>query len=760
MIVSIVVIGILAAIVMLNISDLRLQAEETAYAVNSKEVQSAVDRYKMEYGKYPTTPQPTKDNPQEVVMDKIVPKFLRSEPKGDYTIEVDEKGETTIIRNTPEDGEGNIPGEVVEEVEEPEPPYVPIASCEEAIGQGYICITNEEEFNDIRNNLEGKYILMDNIDLVSFGSWSPIGSSTAPFSGELNGNNFTISNMSITNYSTLDVGLFGVVRSGVFQNITLSNFTLDNSTTGLGDLRVGGLIGRVEADGTNNPDKNGLTLKNIQGDVSAGLNSTAATKRNDYLGGLVGYITNNADIIVSNVNLTIQHTSVEGYVGGVVGGIFTKVGTESTNVSFKWITIGGNFSSTKPVTYTSCISWCNHAGGIIGIANLSNALTGAFTIKNVTVNADMTGAYVSGIVYLIRITDDYDSVVTLIEKINVNGFLTGDNTASGLTWIMFAANTTIKDITVTSNMKGKSTYGLGEEFYTNYWNSPGGDYVTIENINITSTMDYRTRANGLYFELYLYQVLGDITIRNIDVNVNMLNGEYVGGQAVGFIDTLDFNPSGNVLITDVNVQGLLTGGTVVGLAEWLFPTYGNYHVSSGVSENFELSNVTVSAELRAQKRHNPNYGKPRWTGGPIDTTEFYTGTVYGLLGYGNNFLTYNKTLFKDILVSGNMSVDYGKIYGLTNYLDIVLETDVASFEMNNVDITSSMQNSSGDIFPFVEYWEVERTSDGAYWYYQTEDYSATPLVDLDAFILHNNSIPASGNMTAPSGTIHPGLYNK
>ena len=46
-------------------------------------------------------------------------------------------------------------------------------------------IYEAEDLNDIRNDLTGTYILMNDIDLSRYENWSPIGSADAPFTGAL-----------------------------------------------------------------------------------------------------------------------------------------------------------------------------------------------------------------------------------------------------------------------------------------------------------------------------------------------------------------------------------------------------------------------------------------------------------------------------------------------------------------------------------------------------------------------------------------------
>lgn len=65
---------------------------------------------------------------------------------------------------------------------------------DEAIAQGYTIITTADELQAMQDNLSGKYILMNNIDLEGY-DWAPVGTTANPFLGEFNGNGYVISNL-------------------------------------------------------------------------------------------------------------------------------------------------------------------------------------------------------------------------------------------------------------------------------------------------------------------------------------------------------------------------------------------------------------------------------------------------------------------------------------------------------------------------------------------------------------------------------------
>lgn len=105
----------------------------------------------------------------------------------------------------------------------------------------YIFVRTAEEFDNIRNNLGGKYVLLNNIDLSGYSEWTPIGTKTSPFSGTVDGNGNTVSGLKITSCDTY-AGLFGYSK-GTVENLTVSG-TIDAAATGENnDAYIGGIAG-------------------------------------------------------------------------------------------------------------------------------------------------------------------------------------------------------------------------------------------------------------------------------------------------------------------------------------------------------------------------------------------------------------------------------------------------------------------------------------------------------------------------------------
>ena len=252
---------------------------------------------------------------------------------------------------------------------------VALAAENEAIStvpDGYTGIYTAEDLDNIRNNLSGKYILMNNVDLSSYDNWNPIGTSEVPFTGELDGNGYAVENMTITasREEQLNAGLFGYAKNATVKNLTIENGRIDVSAdeginTGLvcaeaegsvilncktygsvhtesgGCLYAGGIVGSVfESDDKESFIKCCANFAdvNAKGCVSVSIyfNSFA-------VGGIAGYSSGNIYECSNHGNITATeaHGTDDTYYGVFAGGIS---GSQASNLENCYNT--GNVGST------------------------------------------------------------------------------------------------------------------------------------------------------------------------------------------------------------------------------------------------------------------------------------------------------------------------------------------------------------------------------------------------------------------------------
>ena len=236
-----------------------------------------------------------------------------------------------------------------------------IISEEQAVAQGYTVIKTAQDLQNIANNLSGKYILMADINLSGF-SWTAIGTSSSAFTGELNGNGFTISNLSISKSTTDYQGLFGYIKNAKLKNITLSNVNVSGNDT------VGGLVGYAY----------GATIENVK--VSGNITATATRA-----GAVVGAAYRSTSISNVTTSGTISANSTSGGIVGDFQNSSLMYAYSSANVS-----TNGSAGGLVGYAYYSTINVVEHYGGTL----TNNATSGAVNLGGIIGHADI-GANIS-----------------------------------------------------------------------------------------------------------------------------------------------------------------------------------------------------------------------------------------------------------------------------------------------------------------------------------------------------------------------------
>lgn len=254
-------------------------------------------------------------------------------------------------------------------------------------------IYNENQLAQLGNflNQEGVYFrLQKDLDMTDWiaennpsQGWMPVGVSSSPFMGILDGNNHKISGIFI-NRSGIDyMGFFGHISSA-----TISNLTVEYSSI-KGDDFVGGLAGYAESS----------TITGCNVVVTA----NDAITGGDMTGGLVGFCSD------TNISGSAFVGNIVGdfYVGGVIGcgaGIFTINDVAATgNISGRNYVSGiaGHLNSGAAVSFVKAFSNCkivnsgSYTGGVVGYCTIG----GIASMSNCSHLGDITANnYVGGIV--------------------------------------------------------------------------------------------------------------------------------------------------------------------------------------------------------------------------------------------------------------------------------------------------------------------------------------------------------------------------
>lgn len=159
--------------------------------------------------------------------------------------------------------------------------------------------------NGGQTSLKGK--LMNDLNMSKAGGFSPIGTSDNPFAGEFDGQNYTIDSLTINNQKY--GGLFGYVKDGAIKNLKLTNPYLATQNNNYLGLLVGFLtqnsghptpVGYIE----NCQVTNGQLVRNGKGEPQ-------------YVGGLVGKMDMSAEMRDCSFQGMVK--AHEDYIGGIVG---------------------------------------------------------------------------------------------------------------------------------------------------------------------------------------------------------------------------------------------------------------------------------------------------------------------------------------------------------------------------------------------------------------------------------------------------------
>jgi hypothetical protein len=226
---------------------------------------------------------------------------------------------------------------------------------------GYTGIYTAQDLDNIRNNLSGKYILMNDIDLSNWGNWNPIGDNFNNFTGVFDGNGYAIYNLEIRNVLIDSVGLFGYcAEESSVSNVSLNNLiiNIDEIEIDFTQASIGGIAGISSS-----------TIKNciISGDIYI------INGKNVSVGGIAGTggaiaCSNSANIyVLTNQDLPYPYYG-EVYCGGILGQSISTHGKvfeckNSGNIRV----ISGTFAYVGGITgKNGAVEFCINSGSVYG----------------------------------------------------------------------------------------------------------------------------------------------------------------------------------------------------------------------------------------------------------------------------------------------------------------------------------------------------------------------------------------------------------
>lgn len=300
-------------------------------------------------------------------------------------------------------------------------------------------ILNPIQLNQMRNflNQSGVYFkLMADIDLTEFledenpsQGWQPIGTSSNPFRGILDGNGKTISGLWINRPNADNIGLVAYALGVTIKNLIIKDANINGHDT------VGILIGSCNSGCTvSNCTISGEVIGNsfVGGCVGAGsaskiilsdVISTVYVVGKDYCGGIAGSI--NASMTNCSVNSNVEGLN---YSGGICGNLFYDSKILSSNFIGK-VTGESYVGGISGHAESTSVSMCYVVANIIGSKDQIGGLVGYYnggSIANCYYNGNVEGEeQVGGIV-------GHQSGKASIEKCYSYGNISGENFVGGL----------------------------------------------------------------------------------------------------------------------------------------------------------------------------------------------------------------------------------------------------------------------------------------------------------------------------------------
>lgn len=190
--------------------------------------------------------------------------------------------------------------------------------------------------------------IMQDIDLSSE-TWVPIGNTSRPFRGNIQGNGYTISGIRSNDVYGGLIGCWASQKSSYIDNLIVENIQLTGK-------RSGGIVSTLWVDENDKADISNVTVKGTINGISL------------ISGGVVGAISGNGKVQISGCNIDVSmysgpvYNDNYGCIGGVVG---SATDSGSGELIISSCIVNGNITTEQ--TYSYCSS---EAGGIIGLSKV------------------------------------------------------------------------------------------------------------------------------------------------------------------------------------------------------------------------------------------------------------------------------------------------------------------------------------------------------------------------------------------------------
>src|SRR3990167_3034223 len=445
------------------------------------------------------------------------------------------------------------------------------------LSKGQYQISTCLELQAMSQDLSGSYQLANDIDCTNTKNWnggqgfSPVGTYQNFFTGNLNGQNYGVSNLYINRPSQSYVGLFGGTLSATISNLRLVNVDIIGnanigSLIGFGGylfspVQSGGVISNVYATGSVSSTINGMSeagglIGVFVGDVT---NSSfdGTVKGGGGVAGLIAYtINSNISHCYSTGNIYAAGTAVGGLLGILDGQILNSYSTAAVQSIGGYIggLVGGSYGNISSSYATGNVltteNHINAVGGLIGV-NFAGSVLNSYASGSVTnlgpTHPPSVGGLVGSLYRKSVILNSY--AVGFIKGINSNGLggLVGANDAeTAILNSFYDLNTTGQNDTgkgiskTTLQMRQHQTFSnwsFGDvwkieqdcDYPKLAWQQEkfSVDFATItspQQVNVPFTISISTRTKNFNATISFYSVRGEIS----PLYIRMKNSQWTG----------------------------------------------------------------------------------------------------------------------------------------------------------------------------------------------------------------------------------------
>jgi hypothetical protein len=282
----------------------------------------------------------------------------------------------------------------------------------EAAPEGYIEIRSQNDLDGIRDNLNGNFILMN--DIIMEGTWIPVGDYHNPFTGIFDGNGYVIKNMcsEITNSMA---GLFGRTLEAEIMNLGIENSSIEDN--GYDMISCGGIVAEAQISVIDNCYNKGHIGRYYDPDSGTDFAYTMDT------GGIAGSI---AGSTVKNCYNTGDVFNSD-WAAGIAGYVYSGSIENCYNEGYVY---GVGYSGGIAAKLTGSIKNCYNSGEIYAGFVTAGGIAG----YNATIKDVIENCYNSGVVAVTE-SDSPDSggiIGSIFDGSILNSYNSNSNTGNGI----------------------------------------------------------------------------------------------------------------------------------------------------------------------------------------------------------------------------------------------------------------------------------------------------------------------------------------